>query len=660
MIPKDTQPSKAGVILLGCIFICCYVMGFAFPDWWWGTHFVAFLPGPWDIVLLAIIGILLTISWITPDHPWLQKIAAISFPRLLERWLPVLVAVLMMLFMANFPIIFDIYGDAYRFGPHLKEVSQHSWTEFFQVILSFDPSLWGGRQMILECVAFFSWLFQVTNENAFDIMNIVCGGLFTGVWIYFILDTVKNRVWQVILTLAGLTAPFMLNFFGHFEVYAPVLLLELLFLVGLVLFNKRPDTKKVLGLLILLLVNVKLHKFGILLAPAWLIIATGYFFKRFSHRIHTWKFVGFGVLAPSLAAGLIVYFFVLGDHRDDRSLLTEALSLDHLFLPLFSPDPPLNRYNLFSPNHFFDLFNLLFFWSPVAILVLLYVLIFHRRSIDKNDRNLVLLGMTMALFMVAFFAINPLLSMPMDWDLFSLPAPALLVITTILVSKTENAPVPMPLIGVALSLALFCLPAFAIHTSPASLSYRLESLCIWNFRSYYEWTARNTGYALNLAGEDEATYTQRKSRILKKLKPYALPKVDREYANLLAEEGRHLLRTKKQPEAALAFLDTAYYYYPDLNVNIAYLMEAHFRLKQFRTAFQYSQKMLALEYPDIRQAYMAVMHCALEAGMYAEALEYSSEYLAQWPEDEKIREINFRLLTGKDLDALKYKFKLRE
>ena len=66
------------------------------------------------------------------------------------------------------------------------------------------------------------------------------------------------------------------------------------------------------------------------------------------------------------------------DYNDPRTL-TDFKDIDRLFLPVFSPEPPLDRYNLFSLNHILDYLNMMLMWSPAALFLIAYAFIFKKQ-----------------------------------------------------------------------------------------------------------------------------------------------------------------------------------------------------------------------------------------------------------------------------------------
>ena len=165
--------------------------------------------------------------------------------------------------------------------------------------------------------------------------------------------------------------------------------------------------------------------------------------------------------------------------------------------------------------------------------------------------------MSLLLFASLFFVTNPLLSMQMDWDLFSCPGPVLLVFVVVLAGQLPGRVWVRKVFPPCVGLALLCMPVFIVHASVPMLSARLESVGVRMFKTYYEWSARTLTYALSLSASDSKEFVERRDRVLTNLEPYALPNRDYEYARLLSAAGEHELRVAKDYRAAAVFFERA-------------------------------------------------------------------------------------------------------
>lgn len=331
------------------------------------------------------------------------------------------------------------------------------------------------------------------------------------------------------------------------------------------------------------------------------------------------------------------------------------MEYDRLFLPLFSPEPPLDKYNMLSLNHIFDYFSEMLLWSPVIFFLLVSIIIFYRKRLDWNSPEVLLAGLILVLFGSLFFVVNPLLSMQMDWDLFSMPGPAFLVFGVVIVGQIQNEKINSFLAGGSLSMVILSIPFFMVHASANSLSHRLESAGVRIFKTYYEWSDQTLQFAFDIADEDNNTIRERRRNVLNKLELFAIPEKDYEYARILVSEGEQVLRIDKDYEKALEIFEKVDYYYPLHKNNVLYQLEAHFLSGQMDIAYQFSLRLIKLKHPNEEKARRIAIHTALEATLYDEALFHSTEYLKRGS-DEIIQEVHDRLKENIKIDELKFLF----
>lgn len=564
-----------------------------------------------------------------------------------------IITVLFMIATLIFSMVKDFYGDAYKFNSFLSKTPSVIPKGANEKFFTFELTPWAGEGTILAMVTYIAYYMEVTYKTAFLIFDTIFGGLYIFTWLHFLHKFVKTNRWKIILSLAGITAPFVLLFFGHIEIYAPIIFFHLLWIYLSFLYIKTEKSYLLWLLLFGLLINLKLHSISLLCIPALGILL----WKRFKGAYPSWKQIGSFVITPIFIIGGVIYFFILEDHIDGRSLQKSAMAFDHIFLPLFSLDAPLDKYNLLSFNHFFDFSSLLFIWSPIATLIGLFLIITRRKKIDWNNPYIIFSGLCLLLFTMFFFMINPLLSLPIDWDLFSIPAPFLLVfITTLIIplEKDNNLP-SFKIISVAIIIAILSLPAFIVHQSEKSLSNRLESVAIYIYSTYYEWTAKTVDNAYSLDNKNHFNRLTRGEALLKKLKPLAKPEIDYEYCALLIDQGRYYLRTYKDSNKALELFYEAQKYAPSNNAKLLSL-EAYFTLDQYDNAYKVSKELVQLQFPSPKKSLRINIHCSLTAGMYDNAYLSSKRYLKNWPNDPTIKEVFERLSNNDRIEELKFLF----
>ncbi len=653
---SHTRSDTYTLVVLSVLFLSFYVLGALFPDTWWTTHFIAFLPPLWQYgFLLAATGLMLY-AFLQRNESRLPWWEAISMEH--GIWIIPVIALLAALLMFNFPIAHDYYGDAYKVLGRLDQSITEVPEGAREALFSYGLSPWDGHSTVLSIITYIAYYAEIPYGRAYLWLDVVCGFFFVLAWLIFVRYYFSSATWRLIMALAGISAPFMLIYFGHIESYAPPFLFFTLWLMALLGYLKSKSRFILWSLIPLLLVSIKLHPISLLFVPAMGLAFIHHYAdpKSWMFRLLSWRGVVLWLLLPVTIAGVVLYFFIFKDHVDPRDLNERAMAFDRLFLPLFSPDPPLDKYNMLSFNHIFDYFCESLLWSPIALFLILATLTTHRQQLAWQTTPVLVTGMTLLLFGGLLFVINPLLSMQMDWDLMAIPAPALLFFTAVLVKQVEEADLGRRVFPVCLAIVLVTLPNFIVHASTISSSQRLESLGVRIYHTYYEWSSKVIEYALDIPEYDRQTYFRRKQQVLQKLEPYALPNVDFEFARMLIVEGKYFLRKEKNPRKAMAYLNEAYTYFPRERNGLLYLMESHFLLKEYAKAFEYSQQLIAEKYPSEDKAIAIALQCALEAELYDEALRLSSYYISMWDDRQVIREVYKRLNDRDQIETLKFLF----
>lgn len=696
---------KQGVKLIPAIAFLLFVVGAFLSEKLWGIHFLAFLPLPQKLVLLFVSGVIIFVPKVLNSF---SRLAATLFNKEHKlSWLAsVGIAALMISLFLLFPIFQDEYGDAYRFQSRLDNVLTELPNGFVNDVfkLEFAPS--EGRKSVLLMFGWLSNKFDATYLDVFKWVDALSGLGFVLALIWFVRQQIESRSWQLLLIVVGCLAPFTQVFYRHTETYAPVFLLSFLWLLGYARFFQIGKPRILVFLSITLPVLCKLHPMSwLLIAPliiAWVQVLNSRRAKKSIKKFELKK-VGRLLVSLSVLAGLYLYLVVFKDYADPRDL-RNVKDIDRLFLPILSPEAPLDRYNLFSLNHILDYINAIFMWS-VPLLVILGAAFLIRRKEDSEQpvrSELVGLATVLTLQMMLLFMLNPLVSMPMDWDLFSFPALTFLVISVVLVRQHEHELDHKALKSGVVGLVMLSAAFIPVNASAKSLSYRLESLGRHIFKTYYVHSNRILISAVGIHG-DMDDYMERKDQMEIDLRPYALVGNDRLYANLFLDDGYYYLNTANDYDKAKAKLTTAQRYnpeqpqiaellaratmfadandpakheeryyrieqfgvrlmrefrefgkaqahfqsaikeYPDSTVLTMFLMESRFQQGDYAGAYYNSLKLVEEKYPDQIKALRIAVHCALEAGMYQEAFKHSEEYLKVSPDDKLILEVYSRL-----------------
>ncbi|MGB0368717.1 MAG: hypothetical protein ACPGD8_04885, partial [Flavobacteriales bacterium] len=521
----DIAPTKLGnklssVLAIG--FIGLFLIGMLFPVEFWGSHQLYFLTFPQKLTLFLLAGA----AFLFPAKS--LNLASNGQPPTLL--LSALGAGLFGIVTWYFPVAYDPYGDAVLFEKNLPKIAligQKTW----DILFGFSLDAWSGQKTMEAAVSVVSNYFRISIGQAFRLIDLVFGIAFSFVWIYFISRRVKNITLVVWLSVVGLTAPFLLSFFGRAEIYAPALFLFLVFGIANIVSLEQKSRKWVLILPIINLLCIKAHPIALLLVPNTIFLVAIKFRPQLLPKLG-WVNITKYVFTPILIAGLFLYFLVFKDHVDDRSLQQTSMQYDHLFLPLLSPQAPLNKYNLFSFNHIWDFFNVALIWSPAAIFILLSGLVLGKAKSFACQPETILIAVPVTLLSALLFAINPLLSMPMDWDLFSLPAPFILILAVLAVESIKPNS-QARIIPPSLLIAILGSSFLWLHGSKPAISDRLESVAIHVHDSYYEWTMNIIERSDSIIQLTPQEIFDKHDSLVNVMRPNAVVGVDREYSELL-------------------------------------------------------------------------------------------------------------------------------
>ncbi len=643
--------SKYLFSIVGLIFFSFYLIGTFNPDNWWGTHFLAFFPTPFKYSLLTFGAFLVLSSFSNVWEKYLKKI--VGTKKLSAFIIIPLITILMGFAFYLFPIFEDHYGDSFEYDGMLGVVISSISDVSLNPLFSFDINPSAGRLNMSALVNLISYTFQINYYQVFVAIGILCGSLFAFFWLLFVHRNIQNTLWKTILAIAGLTAPALQIFFGHVEMYAPTfLILEAWMILLITAIETR--RKWILYLLIpLTFIGLKIHQTVLLLIPIWLIVflAQTKATSKFTEKIFSLKGITVYILAPIFALGLILYFFILGEYNDPRTL-EGAHDFERIFLPIVSPAPPLDRYNLQSFNHIFDFFNAILLWSPVALIVIIGIVIGHKNKVNWEKPSILMVILALVLYTGFFFAVNPLLSMPIDWDLFVIPTPLLLILAALVVREVEDKKVPaFRLFPIAIAMALLSSSFFITNAFRYPYSQRLESLSIRIFKTYHIWADRYLRHAVNL-DSSPLNSIKRNEAVIAQLRPYALVGKDLHYAQMLYDNALRHININKDIRTANNYLLEASQYFPGHKSITLYLMQTNFQLGKFKNAYENALQLSELKHLSEEKSLEMLIHCALAAELYDQAEAHSSSYLELAADDSTIVEVHQRLVNKDNVEQL--------
>lgn len=712
MFIKTLKPHKFHLLILALFLSFFFIFGIIFPDTFWANHFWSFLPNSFKIgIPVFIIGFLVAVQHIK------EPIAKKKIPY--TNFTVFLISVVLGILFYHFNIIDDYYGDAKNFSPLITQkviaLPQNFWRDLFSIQLKTGQARWG----VFNLYSLIAYIFHTNIASVFKMANAIFGMGFIYIWGVSIKKHLTHYWLQISFLIIGITSPSLLIFYGHIETYSLNLFLLIFWIYSYTIAFKKRDLLLFTLLIPLLLVGIRFNTLFVFLIPAHIL---GIIFSLFPksttliNRFFTTKNLFIYIFTPLVVLGGIAYFFIFEAYNDSRILESSTRDIDRLFLPLFSPNPPLDNYNLLSWNHIFDFLQVFFIWSPAMLFLIGLVFIKGKRKKIESPLIAILL-ITLFLFLGFLFMINPLMSLPMDWDLYCLPLPIAFITLLLFFESIQN---DFPSFKVALYIVGLCalnMATFIVPMNTKMHSYRLESVGVRVFKTYYQHADEFLLYALQRI-RDDTLYKERKTNLIQKLKPYINHPYDVVYANLLLDEGINAYANKKYIEARNLFLSALRYdprvstthnfikkanyklfsngyqaskrhkessdslvttglyaskatnlhekalkdferaaYYNPRNPRVSMAkMEINFNLKRFDKALENAKQLIAFQFPTAQLSLRIGMHCALEAEAYDEALVLSKKYIQQWPEDQLIQVIHTSLKNNDNVSQLKYKF----
>lgn len=528
----------------------------------------------------------------------------------------------------------DYYGNARSFRGLLaqpcSDIFATHQTDLFS--LTFRPGQ--GRHAAFAAIAGFGSLFGWSVGTAIYVANSLAAGLLTMLWARTILRWHTSIAWRFLLIGSAICSPVLLALAGHLEMYAPVLPLMLAAFVLLVESMEQKSVSKLWLLLVVLVLSLRFHAFFVLLFPGWaLAFVNQYLSATGLSKLLRLKTCMAVLGGAALAAGLVLYFLVLGDHNDPRSLEGDVPEIDRLFLPLFSPEPPLDRYNLLSINHLFDLLQVFLLLAPIPLVLLAGTVLPRLRRFLWNKPATVALLFCVALLVLFVCAINPLMSLPMDWDLYAMPAIGLGVLVAWQLRQLE---VPKLTLGMAAPLAamwLFCLLPFAVMHQKKAHSWRLQSVAMHVYNTYYIHSGTYLLFAIQLPDYDNATYLNRSAQLIEKLEANSVGSHNPKLAEVLFDHAFMLSSTDE--EKAFATFERGLSFDAQNHQMRAQLANRYLAIGKPEAAYQHAAMLLEIPYPDLRTALLTSIHAAVEANKPSELSALIQQYqlrLGQHPD----------------------------
>lgn len=647
---------KRWELLLIGLMLLPYFFGYLYPEIWWATHFLAFVPS-WIALGILIIAVgLVFIDFVKPD---LTKKLAYPLSKWRHKVLPyTLIGILAAVLIYQFPITKDYYGDAKRFI-HIGNQQVNELPDLVNQFFNYSLQPGESRTMSIGIVEVLAYHTRLTFKQAFTMLNAALGGLFILVWLTTVSKHIKSSTLRLVFSLMGMTTPMFLVYFGHLESYAIVFTLVLIFSV-LLLQNLKKGTKVTLWVALLILVfTTRFHPLTVFLYPAWILAFLRQYLGRTNliRRLLTLKGAIQFIFIPITMVGAVVYFFVLQQHRNPMVLKGDFSELSRLFLPLYSPNPPLDNYTLLSWNHISDFLMITLWWSPVLVSLSIVIVVRITTARLKLDSSSVILFLPFLLLVSFLFMVNPLYSFPLDWDLMCFPVILLMVLLVSVVSDIPNFHYveKMP-IGGLIGLSLMFIPIVMTMANNRSHSYRMEAVAERVYHTYYQHAGSLFLYSFGMIEKDMELYLKRSDAAIERIRPFARVGIDEVFSDLLTDNGLFRLRISNDLDGAQLRFTEANRYSDHNDDNLIYLMESYYGMGQYKAATETALVLLDKKYPSNNLSTRMVVHCALADANYDLAKNTARVYLNAGGQDPLLRKVLERIETGDHVERLIYLF----
>lgn len=365
--------------------------------WLWGVGQLTLLPVGYQLAygILAAIALILPFvpkaeNWGDSVSSWFSQTFSESKSKYISR---VALLVLVGIAFSVFQMPTHFLGDGMTYLSNAASNHGH-WVKW---------SEGGAMEAVMQLRSLLGEPNEQSALKAFQIVSTASGLVTT--WFYFLIakqispDPAKRLVTFVVLFFSSS----LLLYFGYAESY-PIMWGPI---VGFLYFSVKysTDGKGLAGALVCLALALFLHLQAGMFVPAFgfLVFSRGSGYKlylRFKVLFQT--ILGLGILA----VGILCY----------RAFSTD-LAFQNIFLFPFSGKPAYPDYAAFGPRHLSDLMNLFLLVYPLGFVIL--VVSWKEGWRRVTEPTTIYLGLLTVGSLLFLLLIDPGLSMPRDWDLFS-------------------------------------------------------------------------------------------------------------------------------------------------------------------------------------------------------------------------------------------------
>lgn len=629
---------------LGSFFLAFYVLGYFFPETFWASHNLKFLPGWLSFTLFAISICFLLSPLLDFDSSIFLKTSENGKSK--NRIYYAGISLLATLIFYLFPLPIQCYGDSL----YIAEAIDGTIDKFDSRLITelFTPGVIDtkvGLKTFYEITNLQSYLTGMNGKEVAILNTNILGGAYCFLWMLFCDKYLSNLTLRWTMIFVGITAPFTQVFMGHIETYSYsyIAIIAWFTLLGVAIRSDKKSWYFLLPIGFFLLLQTHITHW--IYFPGLLFVLL----SKVGFKI-TWRKALLFYIIPVCVAGVIAYFFIYANHDGPRKFTKDEFE-STLFLPLYTDEPPpYDRYNLLSLSHIWDYFSLGFIWSAALLFLLIPLFTFFRRIVPWKDPFIILSGTGLILSVSAYFFLNPLLGLQDDWDLFAMPALTALPFLVYTYSRIAGEINPKLLVGPAISLCLIGLSFQFSNSSKDALSGKLHSNGMRKFKTYWIGASTSLIQSAELL-ESEAARSKQILKSIEDTRPYAIQGNDTEFAGLLQFRGEWHLQRNENADA-LKYFEEAYSYSPLLGKNLEHLVAVHFQQEEFDKAFVYMGELVSIRYQPFRKTLLTAIQVALAAHEYQAAADYSLMFTKRWKDNETVIEIERRLRTGDNIETI--------
>jgi tetratricopeptide repeat protein len=478
---SERDPRDIRWLILGFIILAVFLWGTLHPTGaHWGFHALSYFPFPVQIGVFLLAALLLVLSSTgIITFSWFSKAWAKSSR--FSPWMEILIGIVAFICFYSYHIQGVAYGDSRRMLEWYKNNQQFDPHWITQVFKLNPFSSKEALTTLLHRSA--AYLFDIPIDQAYRILSALAGGAFVTTWLLLVRRRSGDAATSLLLILSGLFCGGNAVFFGEIENYAFTCFSWELFLTGATLYFDR--ALKWFWVLPLFFLAAKAHGAGLTFLPAMMFLLLYHLRERWAPARAVTRIRGllFAIVLPFIGAGLAFYIW-LGAYKEPYAGPPERI-IHRSFLPVLASPPPLDHYTIASWYHALDLFNIVALVTIPASVLLLGCGLWHRRETCWSDPKTLFFLVAFLFPGLFYFAVNPMLTMPRDWDIYApLGMPVLFLLAAVLPSR-----MPRTAIALAACLGTFSIFFFALNANAERLSYRIVDAGHHAFQTYHSGAA---------------------------------------------------------------------------------------------------------------------------------------------------------------------------